>query len=339
MARFKIIQSAPAIYKEQIIDFWNENLPGTPVERFEWMLENPAGSAIWFFAFEEEKNELVGTISIMTRQMFLNKKPLKAGIVGDYMVSKAYRVFGPALSMQKKVLESMSLYGFDYVYTIPNDASLKMNERAGYINAVKLLHFVKPINSSRYFYKYFNSKLSAYIGYVFDFVLRIFSKESYLFSNNQCDEVESANDSFDVLWAEVKNLEKGLIGDHSSDYINWRYFKNPISSFRLLTLRSRSEEKLLGYLVFSIVDDKVDIYDILTLKKSYKDKLLKKVIQLARCEKCQSIYIRLPEVSKDITNLRKFMFFNADNDMAVLVSGKEVSIFNQWLFTEGDRNI
>lgn len=338
MARFNITQSDPVEYKEQILEFWDENLPGTPHGRFEWMQDNPAGPAIWFFAFEENKNELVGTISIMPREMVLNGKIIKVGIVGDFMVSNHYRVFGPALSLQKIVLESMSKYGLDYVYTVPNQASLKMNQRAGYVNSVKLVHLVKPVHSSHYLQKYLNEKMSAYIGYILDFVLKIFSKESWLFSTDHFDEIKIVNGSFDTLWDETQKLETGLIGNHSAEFIDWRYLKNPKLGFRIIALRNKAEGVLLGYVVFSIIDGRVDIYDLISLKKSYKNKLLRKVIHVARRQKCQAIYIRLVEDSLDICNVRKFMFFNARNDISVFVFGEEISIFSQWAFSEGDRN-
>lgn len=338
MARFNIIQSDPVQYKDLILEFWKDNLPGTPPGRFDWMQENPAGPAIWFFAFEETNNELVGTISIMPREMVLNGKLIKAGIVGDFMVSNDYRVFGPALSLQKVVLESMSIYGFDYVYTIPNQASFKMNQRAGYVDAVKLVHFIKPLRSAQYLQKYLNGKLPVYLGYVLDFVLKIFSRESYFLSGRHFDEIKIMNDSFDVIWEEVRKVETGLYGNHSAKYINWRYLRNPLSAFKIIALRSKSGDALLGYIIFSIVNEKIEIYDILSLKNSYKNKLLKKVIHIARREKCQSIYIRLVENSLDLNWVRRFMFFNAKNDISVLVYGEDVSIFNQWAFSEGDRN-
>jgi len=338
MARFSIIQADSVEYKEQILEFWKENLPGTPPGRFEWMQENPAGPAIWFFAFEENKNELVGAVSIMPREMVLNGVLIKAGIVGDFMVGNNYRVFGPALSLQKTVLESMSTYGFDFVYTLPNQASLKMNQRAGFVDAVKLVHYVKPVRSVQYLQKYLDDKLAAFIGYILDFVLKLFSKETYVLSMDVFDEVVTVNDSFDAIWDEIQKTETSLMVDRSAAFIDWRYLKNPISTFRIMTLRSKSEGKLLGYIIFSMIDGKIEIYDILSLNKSYKDKLLKKVIHVARREKCQAIYIRLVENSVDIGNLRRFMFINANNDISVLVYGEETSIFSEWAFSEGDRN-
>ena len=339
MAIFNIIQADPVEYKEQILELWKEYLPGTPPGRFEWMQENPAGPAIWFFAFEENKKELIGTVSIMPREMVLNGKLIKAGIVGDYMVCNNYRVFGPALSLQKTALDSISIYGFDYVYTLPNQASIKMNKRAGFVDAIKLVHYVKPVHSAQYIQKYLGAKLSSFIGYILDFVLKFFSKETWLYSTGHFDEITSVNSSFDAIWDEVQKIGTGITGDHSAKYIDWRYFKNPKSAFRLITLRSKSERKLLGYIIFSLIDGKIEIYDIISLNSSCKDKLLRKVTHVARREKCKAIYIRLVENSLDVRHLQRFMFFNAKDDMSVLVYGEDVSTFNRWAFSEGDRNL
>ena len=339
MARFKIIQVDPAEYKAQILEFWKEYLPGTPPGRFEWMQANPAGPAIWFFAFEGNKKELIGTVSIMPREMVLNKTLIKAGIVGDFMVSKNYRVFGPALMLQKTVLESMPIYGFDYFYTLPNQASVKINKRAGFVDAIKLVHYVKPVHSAQYIQKYLGAKLSSVIGYILDFVLKLFSKETWLYSTGNFDETASVNSSFDDIWDEVQKIGAGITGDHSAKYIDWRYFKNPVSAFRLVTLRSKSESKLLGYIIFSMIDGKIEIYDIISLNSSCKDKLLRKVIHVARREKCKAIYIRLVENSLDVRRLQKFMFFNAKDDVSLLAFGEDVATFNRWAFSDGDRNL
>lgn len=338
MARFSIIQADPVEYKAQILEFWKEYLPGTPPGRFEWMQENPAGPAIWFFAFDINKKELVGTVSIISREMVFNGTLVNAGIVGDFIVSKNYRVFGPALMLQRTVLESMSIYGFDYLYTLPNKASLKVNLRAGFVDAVKLVEYVKPVRCAQYLQKYLGYKLSYFVGYLLDFIVKLFSKESWIFTTNHFDEIITVDGAFDAIWDEFQKLEAGLIGDHSAKYIEWRYLKNPASSFRIIVLRGKSEGKLLGYIIFTMIDDKIEIYDILSLKNNYKDKLLRKVIHVARREKCKAIYIRLVENSLDIRNLQRFMFVNAKNDISVLVFGEEVSIFNQWAFSEGDRS-
>lgn len=339
MTRFSIIQTDPVDQKENILEFWKEYLPGTPEGRFEWMLSNPAGPAIWFFAFNENNNELVGTISIMPREMIFNGKLIRAGIVGDYMVKKDYRVFGPALSLQKKVINSMSDFGIDYIYTIPNEASLQMNLRAGYTNAVKLIHFARPINTEHYLQKYINKNLSVYIGRVVDYILRFLSKESYIVTNGQMNEISSLDDSFNTIWNDIRSFETNLLGDHSINFIKWRYLNNPLSDFRIITFRSRYDNQLLGYIIFSLEDNRVEIYDILALNNIHKDRLIKELIKTGRREHCKSIYIRMHEDSSYNNNLRKFMFFNANDDMSVLAFGDDVSIFKRWIFTEGDRNI
>ena len=62
----EIIQKInPLEYKNDIINMWKTNLPGTPGDRFDWISSgNPFGKAIWFLAIEEKNRKLIGTTNI-----------------------------------------------------------------------------------------------------------------------------------------------------------------------------------------------------------------------------------------------------------------------------------
>ncbi len=302
------------------------------------MQENPAGEAIWYFAFDEENRTLAGTISITPRNMILNGKHIKAGIVGDYMIGDQYRVFGPALGLQKMVIDSMSKYGFDCIYTIPNIASKKMAQRAGYVCVAELMHFVKPVLTALYIRKYLNNRASELIGLVLDFMLKLISKDTYIKLDGCYEEALTIDASFDVLWKKVKKNTTGLIGDHSAEYIDWRYLKNPNNNYHILTHRKKPEGELLGYLVFSMNNGKIEIYDIISSGISSKERLLGKIIHIARKDNCKSIYIRLSKSSQFINNISKYIFYNARNDIELYAVSDDVSCFEKWEYSEGDRN-
>ena len=104
MSKFKIFQDNPKKYKKEILSFWEEYLPGTSPKRLEWMNENPAGPVIWIFAVEEKTGKLAGTISLFPKQLFVNGKMVKAAILGDFMLHKKFRVFGPVLDLLKETI-------------------------------------------------------------------------------------------------------------------------------------------------------------------------------------------------------------------------------------------
>jgi len=339
MARFKIIHADPSSYKEQILQFWDEYLPGTPPERFEWMQSNPAGPAIWFLAFGGESNQLAGTLSIMPREMSLNGQIIKAGIMGDFMTGSQYRAFGPALDLLKTVIQKKTDLGFQFIYTTPTPESIKLAQRVGFKDIVKLYYLAKPIYVTYYLKKYMNTSVAKFVAPITEQVLKLTSKETYTLAKGHFEEVTTIDESFGVLWNKIKSDETGLIVNHSSAYLYWRYFKNPLYKFRVLTYRSDSKGEFLGYIIFSLRDKKMDIFEIITLQKDSADKLLKKIILIARREECQAIYFRLSETNLFINKLRQFGFYDTKDNGCILFFGKNNSLYDQWSFFEGDRNI
>ena len=162
MPKFRIITGGPSRYKEEIARFWREYLPGTPPERFDWMRTNPAGPAIWFFAIEEKTSTLAGTISLMPKDMLVDGSPVRACIMGDYMIGGRYRVFGPALDLQKAVTKDFSNLGFRFIYTVPNQASIKIIERMGFVEMMRLRTLIKPVKALPYLKKYVNPTLARF---------------------------------------------------------------------------------------------------------------------------------------------------------------------------------
>lgn len=339
MPKFNIIQANPEDYKEQIYEFWREYLPGTPLERFKWMKDNPAGSAIWFFAFDEESNQLAGTISIMPREMILNGEAISAGIVGDFMISSRYRVFGPAIPLLKMVVENKTNLGFQFIYTIPNPASIKLAKRVGFSDKTKLCCLVKPINIKYYINKYLSKKLAGSVAWMVEQVLMLVSKETYIIPNGYFEEVSSIDEVYDVLWDKIKNYKSGLYGVLNSKYLYWRYFQNPLRKFRLLSYKTKRDGELLGYIIFSLSEKKITIYEIVTLGKGYDGQLLKKLIHIGRKEACQAIYINLSEGNHMINRLKRFLFVDARNETSILTFCKDSISCNEWSVFDGDRNI
>lgn len=339
MERFNIIQSDPEKYKETIQEFWQENLPGTPLDRIDWMQNNPSGPSVWYLAFDKENTRLVGTISIMPRKMLLRGEEICAGIVGDFMVDKKYRVFGPALNLQKLVIEKMAENGFDFMYTIPNAASISIMQRVGYSRKKKLMSFVKPLHNQKYVEKYLHGGMTWLIGAATDLVLKLISKETYRQTHGIFQEVKKIDESFNELWRKITKQDKRLIGDFSAEYINWKYGDNPEGNFRILTYRKNQESKLSGCIVFSSVNEKMTIFNIFSINKRCWNSLLAYLIKMARKEKFQAIYIRLSENDPRMHAIRKYLFFNAKDEIELYSFGIDEAVLTAWDYSEGDRNL
>jgi predicted acetyltransferase len=339
MQKFRIIKNELNVYKQQIFEFWRKYLPGTPKGRFEWMQNNPAGPPDWSFAVEEKSGELAGIVSIMPKRVFINGKTIiKAGIVGDFMVSSRYRVFGPFLQLQNTVVENYSNLGYQFIYTIPNKDTIKIIQRAGYKPIGVLYNMAKPIKVKYYLKRHILSPPSELFVPFIQLCLKIISRETYSLTDGLIEEEHSIDESFDVFWEKIKSNKPCIISDRSSEYIKWRYFQNPTYKFRLLAYRETPGGELRGYIFFTIDCNKMEVFDIIALQRGHVYRLLKRLVGIAKEENCQAIYIQINHANSLLKLLRSCRFFNAKNDFVVFCPKNEAYL-ESWSFFSGDRNI
>ena len=339
MSRFVIKKVEPEVYREQIIKLWKDCLPGTPEERFSWMMGNPDGAPIWYLAFESGSQILAGAISVMPRKIIINGKELYVGIVGDYMVADGYRVFGPAIELQKFVVSAVQKNNFDYIYTLPNSASVKLIKKAGYKCAKTISYYVKPISVFYYLDKHLYKLVAQLLSPLVSGLIRMVSKETYIFMRQNYKDLVYKNDLFGKIFLHNLVGEKYNEHDRVHQYLNWRYLNNYYYSFQIIALEEGCGEGIAGFIVFSIQGGKMEIFDLVAINNRITDCLLKKVIKIARERQCQAIYMRLSLGHELIRNLKWFGFFNAKDNMCVFAYGEEGNGYARWSYVEGDRNI
>ncbi len=339
VSRFLIKQDNPFKYKDQILKFWQDNLPDTPPGRLEWMMNgNPAGPSKWFFAFESKSGDLAGMISVMPKDLMLRGKQILAGIMGDLVVGQRYRVFGPALSLVKSVIKSMADFGFDFIYTIPNPDSRKLMERAGFEVLGELVHMLKPLDLKYYFQKYGSALLSYLPSSCLRFVVKALSRETYV-SSGKPYEADSINEEFDILCQDIERHKQQITAHRNSAYLKWRFLDNPAGGFRVLVHRDKSNNGLSGYLVYKVEDRRIHLYDIFCKDEISVLSLISMLTHIGFRDNCIGIYIRLLEQNPLLPLLRKCRFIDTrDKATVFMYSNKPIDI-SGWDFFSGDRNI
>lgn len=339
MYKYIIVNDKTDKYSKDIVRFWREYLPGTPEGRLEWMNRNPDGKPIWLLALDKENDELAGTVSIMPRKMFFNGKAYLAGIVGDFMVDKKHRVFGPAMSLQKTVLESYHKYDLDFIFTIPNNASINLTKMAGFRESIKIRYFIKPVAASYYLERYIHKNLAKIISPFINIALNIFSRDTYLKKHDWDVEVEKLDDSFDELWDELKTNLNRLQHNRSASVLVWHYLENPLFKCRIIKSVEKDGKTILGYLVFLKQEESIEIIDLLYSDNSVMNSLFKYLIDLANRENVHSITCRLSDKDNIKNIIKRFGFMRSKNYINIYVHGKENGFFESWSYCEAARNI
>jgi len=342
MARFRIIQTEdPSHYAADITRFWSENLPDTNLGRLQWLSEgNPAGPTVWYLAFDEKKDKLAGAISLMPKTLYLNNRTIRAGIMGDLMVNKKYRVLGPTVSLPKAVVSSVPDLKIEFLYTIPNKDSTKILERNDFYCLMDLNYFVRPINIAYYLEKYLPFMKGRFAFRLINNTLRSFSNAVRSEIPGVFNEVAHLDDSYGDFWSRIqKKMVSTIESERSSQFLNWRYFRNPQFDFRMLTYRSSESEPMSGYLIYCSSLNKIEIFDILALDRHIVDRLLKKIIHIGVSGNKQAIYVMIHPKMPMIRQLRGQFFINAKDSIGLFVPGSQKPLEKNWYFLAGDRNI
>ena len=342
MASFNMIRTDdPSQYHDQIVRLWKENLPGTPPERFDWMQAgNPAGAAIWFLAFEEASDEIAGALTIMPRRIYYRGRETLAGILGDFMVDSKYRVFGPNLMLVRAPLKSLDELGLSFIYTLPNESSRKMAERAGVRYTTELSCYTRPLDFRTYIEKRLPATLAEILSPAVGFLFRLSSAETWLSFDGTVEETVDIDEGFDRFWERLREESPSIIGDRSAVYLRWRYQSNPLYHFRFLTCRRKGERDISGYTVFcGREEDRIEIYDLQASSKGCFNRLVKALTDIGRKERARSIYFIAPRWSTMLDRLRRFRFLDTKSTHQIGFFGEPDLPLEEWDFVSGERNI
>ncbi|WP_456406384.1 GNAT family N-acetyltransferase [Thiolapillus sp.] len=264
---FKIIladQDEPD-HVQAIQRLWDDNLHFVAEGRYAWLYQdNPAGNTLTCLAVHEETGEIIGTASAMCRNFYFKGEAFKAGIAVDFAIDAEYRVFGPALLLQRTLVEYAWEKGLDFMLGFPNKASQGIVRRVGYEQMGKSIRFSRLIRT--------RSKLTAMLrqrnlpkllagpaATILDAGLYLQNRIS---SPHGAVRIIGSESDLDDYWRDFWDSNSAIDafqGDHGEDYICWRYLQCPYKDYRLFSLFEG--QRLVAFLVFSSRDDGLVLVD------------------------------------------------------------------------------
>jgi hypothetical protein len=91
--------------------------------------------------------------------------------------------------------------------------------------------------------------------------------------------------------------------------------------------------------VFVLMDDRMEIYEVISSNENASYKLIKRAVHIAHNLSCKSIYITIGSRNNFIKRLRKCFFINTRYNMKLYHLGEQDLYQKDWMFFAGDRNI
>lgn len=254
---------------------------------FRWgYLESPAGSGRCFLlrATDDSESNVVGGVGVGARRVNVSGQSLKAGLLGDFFVTKGHRTFFPALRMQREALE-WSKQNVDLLYGFPNASAQPVIKRLGFKELARLHRFVLVLRHAKYLAPKVHSKLAARaLGVPLDGFRRLVQPgmslpAPYGLSLVRFEELDAR---FDRLF-EGRAFRNITVGFRNADLLRWRFLEHPTHPSRVYGLvDDKSGGQLRAYAVIQMIDEVAHIRDLLGIDIASMTQILRLLAGEAR---------------------------------------------------------
>ncbi len=246
-------------HREALARLWAENMSDARVafaipERMRWLYqEGPEGSATTMLCVDSGSGEVVGCGSYFPRAMSVDGHRVRAGVLCDFAVTRSHRVGGAALCIQRALAEAASEDGIELLYGHPNEKSVAVFKRVGYRVVGDTTAWVKPLRCDLRLRDALGWKGAAAVAAApIDIALRALDRLRRAGSPLRVrgELVARAGGRADALWERART-QYGILGEQSSEYLDWRYGRFTTGEYRIFGVSPREDPRLVGFAVYT----------------------------------------------------------------------------------------
>lgn len=301
-------------YPDNILSsIWSESLPLLDTKkRIGWAYEeNICGKAQMWLLKYKTTGEYFGCSALLPRYFFVNGKKMQGALIADTAVKKKYRALGPALNLHKEIIKSSQDFGL--IMAFPNREVQAVIKMVGFKKMKNLINNIKIIKSitiiERKIKNPFIFKVLLPLVPIVDFGLMLLDFRIVSGKKFTGCHIENFDKRFDDIWEKFSRKFDFII-DRSSNYLNWRYRRNPRKNYNIYVLYERDSPNLLGYIIYYIEDNWVYVDDFLWLEESLKlENLLSLFISTMRKKDVKLICFEFIDNSLIQKSFKRMRFF------------------------------
>jgi len=335
--------------KQDVLNVWRNSGFGIPESKYSWMYEgNPHGRAIGRLVLDKN-DEVVGMAALFPRGLRIDgNSQAAAAIVGDFVIAREHRSLGPALMLQKALIESQKKHHVGLVYGFPNQQAEAVLQKAGYRFIGNTIRLTRPLRSHYYLSRKISAgRLSKVLAGIVDPILHWTAKEIRYKTNSRLksERLVDFDERFNDFWARCA-FPGLIVGERNSAYLRWRYTHCLHKNYRIDAVTDGLTRDILGYVVWYAAGSSVYIAELWEDgKEGVMDCLLSEFLRFQGQHDVDSISIsylggqalteKLKQYGFAIRGAEKKMFVLADPTapwFARLASPEN------WCLFEGDRD-
>jgi len=350
MMAYSIQKADLSTHKGCLQDLWQRNFEGVESKRYEWIYENnPGGEPIVFLLKHDEKDSFVGAISMFPRTVHALDKKIKAYICGDMVVDVQHRALGPAVKLLKAAINHCQQEEQCLLISFPNQKSGPVTLRVGFKVLANVTQMTRVIRTEAYLKRQFKSKmLTRLLSLPTDWLMQLRYDASLLFKqlNYSCEIKNSFDESFDALLIE-QSKNYSFVGSRTVKYLNWRINQSPYKKYQTFVVRSKKQQRISGYIAFSINDNRVEIIDFASDGQTETIQVLFHLfLKYQKTQKCDAVSLAFAGGSGLINLLKRRGFSVRDESGQVVVFSSSATLNpvqlidnSNWYLTAVDNDI
>jgi hypothetical protein len=309
--------------------------------RFEWLYRKaPCGEGTVWLAKDLDSGELVGAAAAFPRQIFLKGRRETACVLGDFCISTKYRTLGPALQLQRKVMEAISTGNqkglFSRGYDLPSTSMLAVYKRLGVQPKGQCVRMTRLLRSRRKVESRLRLRpVARAVSAAVDVILGMSGGMTGARSDAKIEMLqERCGEEFTQLADRVRD-RWGTCGTRSADFLNWRYLDHPQRKYRVAT--ARQQRALAGYVIWERNEGAVTVADWYAEDpREIRLDLMRTVVACAREENAEAVNVSVPaghEFQRDLESIG----FRAREASPLIFLGGGALEAEKWLLLDGDR--
>jgi hypothetical protein len=338
--------------RDLFLNFLGLRITGVSVSNhYQWLYrENPHGQALTWLAIDRSTEKIIGCTSLFPRKVWVRSSVTLGCVGGDTFIDPMFRRRGIATELIRTSRKGMAKKGIKFHYGFPNADNFAPHLKAGSIHPgdfqeIRLLLRIEPALRKLKLEQKIPAGLSKFGNKFLSFYIRSrLPRSTCLYENINI--VTKFDNRFDNLMETVVP-SFNICGIRDSNYLNWRYCKNPLNAYTILSYSER--DILYGFAVLQFIGNRYYMFDFFAkTEDKVIESFISALVKFASNKQCELITWGINPTGPYVKNFLR-CGFNLQNNPAygtfhVLLPAarnnlKYLTDLKNWYLTFGDYDI
>jgi hypothetical protein len=294
-------------------------------------------------AIESTRDTVVGMAVAFPRWFYLDGNEVRCWVLGDFCLDFKYRSLGPALKLQRACLSILEQDQQTFCYDFPSANMLGVHRRLGFDTTGKMVRLAMPLRvDDKVKTVIKNPAAQRALSSVGNAFLKLWLSKMETDKNlEMVVQNPPCGEEFTLLAEEQRrNFELSL--KRSAEYLNWRYVKNPLTMYEIITARRHG--KLKGYAVWTRAGEAASVVDLFGENNpAMVNALIAKVLARLKNSDVATLSLWLSDSHPWLSWCSEMAFRTRESVPIVCVPGaalgSSVDVRNtKWFLMQGDRD-